>query len=64
MELTWPPGKYRRFEISQPFFCVHGVDVASWEVQKVQDITIACMEMTWPPRMFRKFEILQTFFCA
>jgi hypothetical protein len=37
--MTWPPRNYRRFEISQPFFCVHGVDVASSEVQKVQDIT-------------------------
>jgi hypothetical protein len=31
--------KYIRFEISHPFFCVLEDNVASQEVQKVQDIT-------------------------
>jgi hypothetical protein len=36
--MTWPPRKYRRFEISHPFSRFREDDVASQEVQKVRDI--------------------------
>jgi hypothetical protein len=38
-KMTWHPWKYRRFEISHPFYCVPEGDVASMKLQKVHDIT-------------------------
>jgi hypothetical protein len=38
-KMTWHPWNYRRFEISHPFDCKPEGDVASMELQKVQDIT-------------------------
>jgi hypothetical protein len=42
--------------ISRPFFCVHGYDVASRELQKV--------DMTLPPRKYRRCNISHHFFCV
>jgi hypothetical protein len=37
--MTWHPWNYRIYMIYRLFFCVHGNDVASQKVQKVQNIT-------------------------
>jgi hypothetical protein len=38
--------------ISHPFFWLWEDDVASQELEKVHDITIACYKMTWNPRNY------------
>jgi hypothetical protein len=37
--MTWLHRKYRRFQISQPFYCMRKDVVSSYELQKVPDIT-------------------------
>jgi hypothetical protein len=38
-KMTWPSRNYRRCQISRPFYCLWEDDTASYEVEKVPDIT-------------------------